>query len=523
MISPKVFVSYSHVSDDHKEWVKQLCIQLRGHGVDITLDQWDLEIGERLSRFMETITSHEKVLMVCSQEYVQKSNSARRGGVAKERMYIEDILNRDLDSKDVIAILKDNPDKELPRYYGDRLRINFDDEKEYKKNYWELASALLGHKLEAKPQLGRNPFLTGLDANFGRANGIAIVNEMNLTACSLDVHKNNILIFANKNNNEPCCIMLDEIGSIKSTFNNGLPLFIKRYSNSCLAHGIHYLKDKYLLNFCHASEKPTWILSTLTIDINGTVIDTSLDKSYHCIVEEGKLSGIPSYEDEIRIVLKGLDNSLDESKIITLNVRDLPQIRRAFCTVKGDKVYLFGSGDWSMILYRFNMDGTIDTSFKNDAGLNTYTISACFLNAYGIAFQDDEKILIVGDGNESNILRLNRDGTIDKSFGQDGMLEFRATYRSSGRHVFCHHDKILMAGTSNNGNSLNELFLARFNMDGTPDYTFNGEENYFAVDIKGLNEFKDMVITEDNKAYILCQSDNDAGKFSKMAVVKIHL
>lgn len=41
-VHPKVFVSYSHDNDAHKDWIMKLATDLRHHGVDIILDQWDL-------------------------------------------------------------------------------------------------------------------------------------------------------------------------------------------------------------------------------------------------------------------------------------------------------------------------------------------------------------------------------------------------------------------------------------------------------------------------------------------------
>jgi hypothetical protein len=37
---PKIFISYSWDSDEHKSWTKQLATQMRRDGLDVTLDQW---------------------------------------------------------------------------------------------------------------------------------------------------------------------------------------------------------------------------------------------------------------------------------------------------------------------------------------------------------------------------------------------------------------------------------------------------------------------------------------------------
>ena len=50
--NPKVFISYSHDSPEHKRWVLELSKKLRNNGVDVILDQWDLSPGDNLTQFM---------------------------------------------------------------------------------------------------------------------------------------------------------------------------------------------------------------------------------------------------------------------------------------------------------------------------------------------------------------------------------------------------------------------------------------------------------------------------------------
>lgn len=50
---PQVFISYSHDSLEHKQWVLELATRLRANGIDAILDQWDLKPGDDLPKFME--------------------------------------------------------------------------------------------------------------------------------------------------------------------------------------------------------------------------------------------------------------------------------------------------------------------------------------------------------------------------------------------------------------------------------------------------------------------------------------
>src|SRR5437773_12522615 len=85
---PKLFVSYSHDSEQHKDWVLTLATRLMANGVDVILDQWDLTLGADLLRFMEQgLSEAKRVLAICPDDYVQEAN-ARRGGVRSDEMIL---------------------------------------------------------------------------------------------------------------------------------------------------------------------------------------------------------------------------------------------------------------------------------------------------------------------------------------------------------------------------------------------------------------------------------------------------
>ena len=99
MAAPKVFVSYSHDSPDHKQWVLDLATRLRTCGVDAILDQWDLGPGGDLPHFMEqSIANSVRILMICTERYVQKAN-AGTGGVGYEKMIVTADLMRQIGKK----------------------------------------------------------------------------------------------------------------------------------------------------------------------------------------------------------------------------------------------------------------------------------------------------------------------------------------------------------------------------------------------------------------------------------------
>src|ERR1035437_5755126 len=82
--NPSAFVSYSWDSDAHCAWVRDFAARLRADGVNVTLDQWELQPGDQLPVFMErAVRENDYVIIVCTPSYAERSNH-RRGGVGYE-------------------------------------------------------------------------------------------------------------------------------------------------------------------------------------------------------------------------------------------------------------------------------------------------------------------------------------------------------------------------------------------------------------------------------------------------------
>ncbi len=116
MNPPRVFISYSHYSAEHKGWVLDFATTLRNRGVDAVLDQWDLKPGDDLRRFMETqLKVADYVLMICTEKYVSKAN-AGEGGVGYEKMIMTSSLLSKIDSSKVIPIIRQDGGNERPYF-----------------------------------------------------------------------------------------------------------------------------------------------------------------------------------------------------------------------------------------------------------------------------------------------------------------------------------------------------------------------------------------------------------------------
>lgn len=157
MNSPKVFISYSHDSQAHKQWTMNFAIRLRNSGVDAILDQWELQPGDDIPHFMErNLASADRVLMICTEPYVKKANSGA-GGVGYEKMIVTADLMKSIASNKVIPIIRQDGGFIVPTFLTSKYFIDFSgDEVEYA--YDELVRTLVGAPLFKKPAISNDMF-----------------------------------------------------------------------------------------------------------------------------------------------------------------------------------------------------------------------------------------------------------------------------------------------------------------------------------------------------------------------------
>lgn len=144
MSEPVVFVSYSHDSPEHKAWVLRLATDLRARGLNAILDVWDLVPGQDVAAFMQRgIANATRVLMVCSEPYVRKSE-AGLGGVGYERLIVTAEVVQSIETKKFVPLMRSNAACSVPRFLGPRMYVDFNDDGMYAQRLEELLRELLG-------------------------------------------------------------------------------------------------------------------------------------------------------------------------------------------------------------------------------------------------------------------------------------------------------------------------------------------------------------------------------------------
>lgn len=305
-------------------------------------------------------------------------------------------------------------------------------------------------------------------------------------------------------------------GSLDTTF-NGTGIVETSITNfHAHAHGVAFQPDGKILvaGEIHNGSDSDIILirynndGSLDTSFNGTGIVTkdiegNNDVAYSVVVQpDGKilLAGVGGSNDFALLRYNGdgsLDTTFNGTGIVTTSVTASNSVAYSIVIQPGDesdfKILVGGSGRnpqkrnaFDFALVRYNSDGSLDTSFDSD-GIVTTTIRAGNDTALSLALQPtDGKIILAGASQNyygssvahTALVRYNNDGSLDLTFGTDGIVIQSISRRGSDQAwslAVQHNGKILVAGqTHTTSNQWNNIYLLRYNFDGSLDPNFNG-------------------------------------------------
>lgn len=154
----------------------------------------------------------------------------------------------------------------------------------------------------------------------------------------------------------------------------------------------------------------------------------------------------------------------------------------------------------SPAVVRYNQDGSLDTSFGGGDGIVTPLLDGISTYGYGVDLQADGKI-VIADG-RFGIIRLNADGSVDTTFGANGIA--RTNFGPddvSARNLKVQTDgKIVIIGSYRPFGQALLLAVARYNTDGSLDTTFDGDGKLTASIADGGGNA--LVFQPDNKMIV---------------------
>lgn len=239
------------------------------------------------------------------------------------------------------------------------------------------------------------------------------------------------------------------------------------------------------IGFCLVRYHTNGSMDTWTFTPSG-----SIDKANAIAIQaDGKivLAGVGSFDEDLTVIRYNANLSPDA----TFNGNGRVVVQLSGSQVINDlaiqpdgKILVAGwtseTPSRNFLLARFNANGSPDTSFDTDGMLTTLIGTAA--QATGIALQSDGKIVAVGFANVGGadhfaVARYNVDGSLDNTFDADGsVITIIGGLDQAFDLVIQADGKIVVGGYTAVTNPTNSTFaLVRYNGNGSLDTTFDGD------------------------------------------------
>lgn len=215
------------------------------------------------------------------------------------------------------------------------------------------------------------------------------------------------------------------------------------------------------------------------------------------------------------------DNSFGTGGIVLVDVASMNDYILSACLQEDGKIIAGGTtataSENDFLVIRLNTNGSPDISFGSN-GIVVTDFSGFHDVIYSIDIDSDGKIIAAGstfDGTTFGfaIAKYNTDGTLDQSFGDQG-LQFTSIGDGddfANGVVVQPDDKIVVAGLSVNSGS-GDIGIARYNSDGTPDNTF-GYDGKVMTDIQTLYDYANSLVLQPDGKILVAGSSQSASNY----------
>lgn len=255
-----------------------------------------------------------------------------------------------------------------------------------------------------------------------------------------------------------------------------------------------------------------------------TDFDSGNDKGYSAALQsDGKIVVVGhsynSADDDFALARYNIDGNLDISfdldGEVTLNFGVSRERINSIAIQPDGKIVAagvtFNGSNQYFAVARYNQDGNLDDNFDSDGKLTTAFGSSRNDWAQTVLLQSSGKIVVVGftrygDKIEFALARYNTNGTLDNSFGISGKATtYFGNYpgaTAASAVIQPADDKIIVVGKTYNASNDADFALARFNSNGTLDYSF-GVNGKVTTTVGTGNDFPTgIVVQSDGKIVV---------------------
>jgi uncharacterized delta-60 repeat protein len=175
-----------------------------------------------------------------------------------------------------------------------------------------------------------------------------------------------------------------------------------------------------------------------------------------------------------------IDSTFGKNGITSTHIGLYYNIAYSIAIQKDEKIILAGEANDSIFsdftLVRYNSDGSLDNSF-GIGGIVRIALSETYDYARSVVLQSDEKIVVSGTAQNglSNeniaLVRYTTEGSLDSTFGSNGVVITDISIEFANSVVLQPDNKIIVAG-SYTSSTIYDFASLRYNADGSLDNSF---------------------------------------------------
>jgi uncharacterized delta-60 repeat protein len=337
-----------------------------------------------------------------------------------------------------------------------------------------------------------------LDYDFANLGVIQrITNDLEGEAYSVAIQKDDKIVVAGysispaTNNEEITLIRFTENGIVDKSFGNKGLIVTAVSDEKDVASSVAIQSDGKIVVVGSTDHKPTTDIVLIRYNENG-----SLDYSF----------GIGG------IVITDINSGFDIGKSIAIQ-GDGKLIVSGFTHV-GNKFF--------MTLLRYDSIGTLDPTF-GIGGIIVTDINGR-RGKMDMVLQNDKKIILVGPSEVENshhytVLRFNNDGSLDKTFGRNGITKtIIGDYSEAESVALDLNGNIIVAGTTELGNE--QFVVAMYNQGGmlVPEFGLDGIVKTSFIK-NSLDRAHSVVIDKDGNIIVAGETTNEYTTFGLVRLI----
>jgi uncharacterized delta-60 repeat protein len=246
------------------------------------------------------------------------------------------------------------------------------------------------------------------------------------------------------------------------------------------------------------------------------------------IVRQAAFTVLESLEGRRLLSAGSLDSTFGNGGIVTTPLNGPTQdTAQAAIHLDSGKSLVAGDSDGQGILARYDADGSRDTSFGNGGYV---LVDDSMLNQINsIKEQNDGKIVAAGEVNGvAAIARFNADGSVDSSFGSDGLVTLSGVGDNTMDIAIDPGSGKIDASVDANG----DFAVAQLTSDGSLDSTFGNGNGYTTINLGSDQDIPSAIALSANDIYVTgstiqIQQEDIGGNleynpYASLAVIDLH-